>query len=559
MSTLGRLREITAVVAKHGLAEYLERRRDADDDNGEAPPSGVGTVRGAERFRAILEELGPTFVKFGQILSTRPDLLPHGFAEALIGLQDDVAPMSSEQVEETLRASFGKGHAELFQTFDEKPIASASIAQVHRAVTHEGDEVAVKIQRPRIHDSVVSDLDLLGILAQLAERIVEESGMVTPRAIVDEFEAAILAELDFEREASNLERFRANSMVGERAYLIPKVYRALSSKRVLTMEFVRGEKVGTISDPERKKRIAENIVRSAFDQLFQDGLFHADPHPGNAYVLPDDRIMLLDFGSVGEISYAMRETLVVLVVAVGLRDADTVARLLYRVGIPDGRVSLYRLRDACASLFDSYLKNTTTLESIEASELLKDLFDLAASFRIRIPSEYALVTRAAITVEGVIRLLDPNLEVMRVVRPYIQSLVEEQLAIADIGDSAMKNLVRARGFLRDLPLTASQILTDLEAGKLTIQFDNQHLDQISRNIDSLGLTVFMGLIASALVIGGLAELSRYDTELWGLPILPTAAFFLASILFGGAIGRSFLAPRIKKVSVAKLLSRRRKR
>lgn len=559
MSTLGRLREITAVVAKHGLAEYLERRRDSDDENGEAAPGGVGTVRGAERFRAILEELGPTFVKFGQILSTRPDLLPHGFAEALIGLQDDVAPMTSAQVEETLRASFGTGHGELFRSFDEDPIASASIAQVHRAVTHQGDEVAVKVQRPRIYESVVSDLDLLGLLAQLAERIVEESGMVTPRAIVDEFEAAILAELDFEREASNLERFRANSLQGERTYLIPKVYRELSSKRVLTMEFVRGEKVGSITDPRRRTRIAENIVRSAFDQLFQDGLFHADPHPGNAYVLPDDRIMLLDFGSVGEISYAMRETLVVLVVAVGLRDADTVARLLYRVGIPDGRVSLYRLRDACASLFDAYLKNSTTLESIEASELLKDLFDLAASFRIRIPSEYALVTRAAITVEGVIRHLDPRLEVMQVVRPYIQSLVEEQLAIADIGDSAMKNLVRARGFLRDLPLTASQILTDLEAGKLTIQFENQHLDQISRNIDSLGLTVFMGLIASALVIGGLNELARYDTELWGLPILPTAAFFLASVLFGGAIGRSFLAPRIKKVSIAKLMSRRRKR
>ncbi|MEO1481042.1 MAG: AarF/UbiB family protein [Myxococcota bacterium] len=559
MSTLGRLREITAVVAKHGLAEYLDRRK-SDDDAGSdgTAPLGSGQVRGAERFRSVLEELGPTFVKFGQILSTRPDLLPPGFAEALTGLQDDVAPMSSEDVHAALHSSFGCDATELFASFDETPIASASIAQVHRATTREGDEVAVKIQRPRVHESVVRDLDLLGLIAQLAESLVAESGLVTPRAIVDEFESAILAELDFEREATSIERFRNNALASERTYVIPKVYRDLTSKRVLTMSFVRGEKVTAISDPDRKRRIAENVVKSAFDQLFQDGLFHADPHPGNAYVLPDDRIALLDFGSVGEISYAMRETLVVLVVAVAMRDADTVARLLYRVGIPDARISLYRLRDACASLFDAYLKDTTTLDSIEAARLLQDLFELAATFRIRIPSEYALVARAAITVEGVIRQLDPNLEVLPVARPYINRLVEEQLAIAEIGDSAMKNLVRARSILRDLPLTASQILTDLEAGKLTIQVENRVLDQIARNLDSLGLTVFMGLIAGGLVSGALFYLSRYEVELYGVPILPTAAFFVASVLFGGAIGRIFLAPRVRKFSIAKFIGRRRR-
>ncbi|MEM6532380.1 MAG: AarF/UbiB family protein [Myxococcota bacterium] len=560
MSTLGRLREITAVVAKHGLAEYLDRRKgdDAESDDGNAPV-GSGKVRGAKRFRAVLEELGPTFVKFGQILSTRPDLLPPGFAEALTGLQDDVAPMSRDDVHAALSSSFGRGADELFASFDETPIASASIAQVHRATTVDGEEVAVKIQRPRVHESVVRDLDLLALIAQLAERLVAESGLVTPRAIVDEFESAILAELDFEREATSIERFGANALRDDRTYVIPKVYRELTSKRVLTMAFVRGEKVTAITDPERKQRIAENVVKSAFDQLFQDGLFHADPHPGNAYVLEDNRIALLDFGSVGEISYAMRETLVVLVVAVAMRDADTVARLLYRVGIPDGRISLYRLRDACASLFDTYLKDSSaTLDGIEAARLLQDLFHLAATFRIRIPSEYALVARAAITVEGVIRHLDPGLKVLPVVRPYINKLVEEQLAIAEIGDSAMKNLVRARSILRDLPLTASQILTDLEAGKLTIQFENPELNQIARNLDSLGLTVFMGLIAGGLVSGALFYLSRYEVEFYGVPILPAAAFFVASVLFGGAIGRIFLAPRVRKFSIARFIGRRRR-
>lgn len=555
MSKLGRLRQITAVVAKHGLARYLERR-------GEAGPSesdtSVAHINGAQRFRAILEELGPTFVKFGQIMSTRADLMPAGFAEALADLQDHVAPMPFDSVKRAIRSGLGTDVDALYASFDPEPIASASIAQVHRAITREGDEVAVKVQRLNIHEKIISDLDLLMLLAQLAEALIAESGLVTPRAIVDEFESALLAELDFHREAQNMRRF-ARAAGDERSYRVPKVYDELSSRTVLTMEFVRGEKVGVIGDPERRARIAENIVRSAFAQVFDDGFFHADPHPGNAYVLEDDRIALLDFGSVGEISYAMRETLVVLVVAVGLRDADSVARLLYRVGIPDGRVSLYKLRDACASLFDHYLRDQATIANIEAAQLLKDLFELAASYRIRIPSEYALVTRAAITVEGVIRQLDPDLEVMDIVRPYVNKLVEEQLAVQHLGDGAMKNLVRARGILRDLPLTASQILTDLEEGKLTVRIENQRFEQIGRNIEALGMTVFMGLIASALVSGALEYLARYDTELWGLPLLPSAAFFLASVLFGGALGRFLLAPRLKKVSLSRWFNNRRRR
>jgi ubiquinone biosynthesis protein len=541
-------------VAKHGLAQYLSR---GEGDAAAVPGDSGDAGNAAKRFRAILEELGPTFVKFGQILSTRADLLPAGFAEALVDLQDHVAPMAFDTVQVAVKEALGAPIDELFSEFDRQPIASASIAQVHRAVTQSGEVVAVKVQRPGIQNKILSDLDLLALLAQLAEALIAESGLVTPRAVVDEFESAILAELDFQREAQNMRRF-ARAAGDSRSYRVPRVYDELSTRRVLTMEFIVGEKVSAITDPERRRRVAENIVKSAFDQVFDDGMFHADPHPGNAYVLEDDRIALLDFGSVGEISYAMRETLVVLVVAVGLRDADSVARLLYRVGIPDGRVSLYELRDACASLFDQYLRDQATIANIEAAELLKDLFELAASYRIRIPSEYALVTRAAITVEGVIRQLDPELEVMHIVRPYVNRLIEEQLAVAQLGDGAMRNLVRARGFLRDLPLTASQILTDLEAGKLTLQVENPRFEQIGRNIDALGITVFMGLIASALVGGALEYMARYDAELWGLPLLPSAAVFLASVLFGGALGRFFLAPHLRKLSITRWLNRRRR-
>ena len=558
-ANLLRLRDITAVVARHGLGHYLEQRRGHKPAHDGAEAEAKGIPASARRFRDILEELGPTFIKFGQVLSTRADLLPAGFAEALIGLQDNCAPMPAATVQEALAQGLGRPPLQMFREFDPVPIASASIAQVHRAVTHDGREVAVKVQRRGIREDLLRDLDLLRFLAVLAEKIIEESGMVTPGGIVKEFESALLGELDFERERRMIQRFR-NNMVGKtRPYVVPEVFEDLSSPTILTMEFMRGTRLTELTPQFDRQKIANNIVMGAFEQLFVDGLFHADPHPGNCLVLPDNRLVLLDFGSVGQISYAMRQTLVVLVVSVGIRDAEGVARLLYRVGIPDERVSLHRLRDACASLFDEFLRDRATLASVKPARLLRELFDLAARFRVRIPSEYALIARASMTVEGVIRQLDPDLEVLSMAKPIIRRLVEEQFTLPELGDSTIKNLLRARDLFRELPLTASQILLDLESGKLRIQIDSQQLNVIARNIDALGLIVFMGLVAGGLVSGALFVLGQYDFKIWGIPLVPTVALYLASILFGAALGRYFLSPRLRKISVSRWLGRRRRR
>ena len=562
LGSIGRFRHIAAVVARHGLGHLLDRQRARSKAKaGDAPEEVEPEIGGAaaRRFRAILEDLGPTFIKFGQVLSTRADLLPPGFAETLSTLQDDCPPMPQADVEQALRCGLGKPITELFRELDIKPVASASIAQVHRAVTHGGDEVAVKIQRLGVRERILDDLDFLRYLAQLVETIVEESGVVTPRDIVDEFESAFLAELDFEREAQMIRRFRANLEGKERTYIVPKVYDELSSRTVLTMEFVRGRRVTSLEPMHDPKKIATNMVHAAFEQMFVDGLFHADPHPGNLWVLDDNRLALLDFGCVGQISYAMRETLVVMAISIGMRDADTVSRLLYRIGIPDQRVSLFKLRDACASLFDQYLHDQTTLAHVEAAELLKELFDLAARFRVRIPSEYALIARASVVVEGLIRKLDPDLEMLKTAGPYIHKLIQEQLTVPDIQDNALKNLVRARGFLRDLPTTAAQILMDLENGKLQIQFENPRLETIARNIDALGVTLFMGLIAGGLVVGSFSLLGRYEFLWMGVPVLPAVGLVAAAILLGGALGRYVLAPRIRKISVGRWLQGRRRR
>jgi len=561
--SLGRLRQITAVVARHGLDHYQERRRErakkrkGESDLTAAEPEAIPKI--AVRFRAILEDLGPTFVKFGQVLSTRADLLPPGFAEALTDLQDDVAPMAAEDAARAIELGLGRPVSELFAEFDAKPVASASIAQVHRAVTHGGDEVAVKVQRLGVRERIIDDLDLLRYLAQIIESIVQESGLAPPAAIVDEFESAFLSELDFVREAKMIKRFRAAAVGKEHSwYVVPEVHDELCSRTVLTMEYLRGARFAYLGPERDKKAIARNLVRGAFDQIFVNGLFHADPHPGNAFVRDDNRLALLDFGCVGEISYAMRETLVVVVIAIGQRDADTVTRLLYRIGIPDERVSLHLLRDACASLFDKYLRDQTTLANVEAAQLLKELFELAASFKIKIPSEYALIARASVVLEGVIRDLDPDLAVLEAAGPFIKDLIEEQFVIPELGDTALKGMIRARGFLQELPLTASQILMDLESGKLQIQVENPKFDTIARNIDALGVTVFMGLVACGLITGSFFLLRDYDIQMWGIPVIPAIGLYLASVLFGGAFGRYLLAPRMRKLSLGRWLNRRRR-
>lgn len=558
MGNLHRLSQISTVIARHGLGHYLEGRR-SSRGRGATARSGPHVDRMARRFRAILEDLGPTFIKFGQILSTRGDLLPQPFVEALVGLQDHCTAMPAAEAEQVVAEALGRPVAAAFSAFSAEPVASASIAQVHRAQLTGGEVVAVKVQRPHMRRRILEDLDLLQVLARLVEAIVEESGMVAPRSLVDQFEAALMRELDFGHEAAMLARFNDNLAGRQRAYTVPKTYPSHCAAAVLTMDFIHGAKISAVGPEHDRKQVAENIMLTAFDQLFVDGLFHADPHPGNCFVLADGRLALVDFGATGELSYAMRESLVMLVLAIGTRDADSAARLLYRVGAAEERVSLHRLRDALAGLFDHMLKDAKTFARVAPSALLGEIFSIAGRFRLRMPSEYAQVARASVTVEGIIRQLDPELAVLERSRPLLRRLIEERFSLPTLADVSLRNLLRARDLMHDLPLTASQILMDLEGGLLRVQLDSPKLDQVARNIDTLGVVVFTGLVAGGLTGGSLVALGQHDWALWGLPLVPLVGLWAASLLFGAALGRYLLAPRLRKVSLGRLLARRRRR
>ena len=340
-------------------------------------------------------ELGPTFIKLGQVLSTRADLVPREILTELAVLQDSVPPMTVEDVRAEIERGLGKPVAEAFAELDATPLASASIAQVHRAVTKDGQAVVVKVQRPGLRNHIETDLDLLYYLARLLEAVIEEVGLYSPTGIVEEFDRAIHEELDFLCEARNLHLF-AEKNEGRTNLAMPKVYDELSSRTVLTMQYLKGVKITEVADPAQRKALAQTVVEVSFQQLFEDGLFHGDPHPGNLLVLDDGRIGLLDFGVVGKLSGQMKQTLVVLTLAIALRDSDSVARLLYRVGIPDVRTDLAAFRKDIEGVLARYLGKS--LDQVDAASLLGDLFDLAVRYRIRVPKEYALLSRASISV-----------------------------------------------------------------------------------------------------------------------------------------------------------------
>ncbi len=557
---LNRLREVSSVIARHGFGAYLERVRLGSaaprpapvDGSPPGPPPSDG--RNAARFRQMLVDLGPTYVKLGQLLSSRPDILPAAWIAELSLLQDACDPVPVDDIRREIERGLGRPVGELFAWLDPVPVASASIAQVHRARTHGGADVAVKVQRPGVREQFESDLGLLQYVARLLEALVEETGIYTPSDIVHEFDRAIHEELDFANEARNARDIAIASK--DLAFVVvPAVHAAFSSATVLTLDYVEGRKVTDVAGREGydPQRVARNLIDAAFRQLFGGGIFHGDPHPGNLLVLPGDRIAYLDFGLVGRIGRPMQEALVTLLVAVALRDPDTVARVLYRIGVPEAHTPITSLRDDISRILDRYLG--LKLDQIRSSTLLTDMLDLAVRHKIKVPREYALLCKSSVTIEGVIRGLYPGLDIMEVGLPYAKEMLFSRFQPGDASGALMKSMLKLQGLAEDVPAQLSQILADLEGGKFRVHVRSESIDRIADNVRSLGLTVFLGLLASALALGGLFVVARQMAGSQVVLLLGFSALLFAGFLFGASLTVYWLGGRIPKLSLRKLIHR----
>jgi ubiquinone biosynthesis protein len=520
---LDRLRQIYVVLVRHGFGELAQRlgfgskkARAPETEEERVVDAAIPeseTKRGEEeaqkvslpeRVRLVAMDLGPSFVKLGQIASTRPDVMPAAWIVELKKLQDEVSPLPFSDIKEAVEGSLGRSIDEVYERFEEKPLAAASIGQVHRAVLRTADgplDVAVKVQRPGVRSKVARDVEILHGLAALVERTIPESRLYSPIGLVDQFDRAITAELDFTQEAEHALRFIRN-FEGYPSVRFPKVYKEASSKQVLTLEFLPGKKVydAIRDDGHSGPTIAKTSVGAIIKMIFEDGFFHADPHPGNILIsgTPEAPVFgLVDLGMVGRLSPDMRDRTVDLMIACVRQDYVAVADALYAIGTPTKKVDMRAYRAEVAQLAEKYLGRP--LKEIDLAAMLQDLVYGAGKYGIEVPPDFLLVGKAIMTMEGVGKEIHPDLDVFGEMKPYFFEILRKRYSPEKVGNDLLRGLGQLSGAAYDLPQQTREILEDLRLGRLTLQTTNPALPPA---LDRLGRSVFGGMVVASFVLAG---------------------------------------------------------
>ncbi|MET0390206.1 MAG: AarF/UbiB family protein [Polyangiales bacterium] len=502
---LGRLREIAGVLARHGFGELLQRSGLGSLVSGKRNLEPEPTL--AVRVREVIEELGPSFIKLGQLLSTRADLLPNDVVTELKRLQDNVPPLPFTEMQPAIEAELGAPIASLFTYFDSEPLASASIGQVYRAQlkTDEGDvAVVVKAQRPNVARTIDRDIELLYHLARAIERSVPEARAYTPVGLVGEFDRAVRAELDFSQEADNAERF-AENFASLKTVRFPKVYREVSSHKAITLEYFDGMGVfDAVAHGASAEHIAKNAVQVVVKMVFEHGFFHADPHPGNILILgPREApvLGLIDLGLVGRLSPRLRDRLIDLLIAASSRDSRAIADVLYAIGRPTKKIDRAAFESDVSRLADKYLGRK--LEDVAFADLIRDLSSATIKYGIETPTELLMVGKAMMTVEGIARQIYPELDIVAELRPYFAEIVGYRYSPERLASDLLHVVSRFSNAASEFPARAEDILEDLRQGRLSAVVRQPTLAHVA---ERLGRRIFHGVFSSSLVLGGSALL-----------------------------------------------------
>ncbi len=499
---IGRLNQVIGVVVRHGFGELLLRsaagRRLLELRAGEMDEDLRGVPAGV-RVRRLLEALGPTWIKLGQILSMRVDIVPPDLAEALQSLQDAAPTLSFEEVRGVVESALGRPISESFAAFDEAPLATASIGQTHLATTREGERVVVKVQRPGIERKIRGDLDLLFLAARLVEAAFEDVQLYAPSDIVVEFERALVRELNFTHELGNLMVARQH-LSPEVPVQVPRPYPELSARTVLTMEFFPGKNLRSLPPrtPEASRAV-DLLTRAACKQVFADGFLHGDPHPGNILVDAAGNLCIIDWGLTGQLSLEQREDLVGLVLSAISADAATMARLFLKMGTPTRRVNLAEFKTEILRIRREYLA-VDGLAAVNSQAFIQEFVGAANRFGIRLAPEYSVLVKAAATLEGVFRSLHPDVDVVAIARPYLEELVRSRYAPKRVASELMSEVTGIGSLVRQLPGHVDQLFHDLESGNLQIQARSPELAPLAPALENLASRLSLGLFSASLSI-----------------------------------------------------------
>ena len=531
---LGRGREIATVLMNHGFEEvvgvsgllrYVQwwrrvvlRRRPRPE-----PPMSRQV-----RVRTVFEELGPTFVKFGQVVSTRPDLVPVAYVTELEKLQERVPPFSGALARELLEEQLGKPVSELFAEFDEVPVAAGSLGQVHRARHHNGTQLAVKIRRPQVLRDVERDLSLMHEIASLLDRHLPEAGIFDPIGLVQQFSRSIRRELNFAREGRTVDEFR-RLFQHDATLHIPQVFWDLTAEGVLTCEFIEGLKIND-ADALRAaglspREIAANGARIFLKMAFEHGVFHGDPHPGNLRVQPSGVIAIFDFGMIGRLDDEKREQLIDLLMAVIQGDSASAVDQVLLIGKPWRPIELPLLKSDLRDFVDAYYG--LPLDKIDVGHLLSDFVSILSNHGIRYPADLMMLIRVIVTLEGTGRQLDPVFNVAEHLAPIVEQLVRERYSPRRMAARAFRESRTLLGMLHKLPGHIGRTLEKLSNDDLRVHIEHQHLDHLVTEIDRSSNRLTIGLVMSSLILASALVMRNAGSSVWWVSI-PT--FILSSLL-----------------------------
>ncbi|HLT57746.1 MAG: AarF/UbiB family protein [Limnochordales bacterium] len=533
-----RYRQVVEVLLRHGFGYALDQL-DLQDlvpfGRRVLPPAPPEQTRGA-RLRAALEALGPTFVKLGQILSTRPDIVPEDVVEELSLLQDHVPAVPVDQVIPVVEAELGRPLSEAFASFDPEPLAAASIGQVHRATLPDGTGVAVKVRRPGVEEVVETDLEILQDLARLIEERWRPE-RISPVAFVDEVARVLRREMDYRLEAGNIQRFR-RAWAGDPRVRIPRVYWDLTTSRVLVMEYLSGVKVDDRAGLERlgvdPRQIARLGAEIFLQQVLIDGVFHGDPHPGNLLVLDDGSLGMLDFGIVGRLDQELLDAVADLFVGVTRRDTERIVRGLTRVGAVGDDVDPRALRRDLSDLIDRHYGKT--LQQMELGPIVQEILRLAHRHQLRLPEDLLLLAKALVTIEGVGKHLDPDFNALEIAEPFARELMERQLDPAAVARRALAEAGAYLQLLGRLPERVDESLSRLVRGEIQIQFVHKGLDPTVQRLERTSNRVAMSVVLAALILGSAIILQAHaGPTVWGVPVLGVLGFVMAAFLGLGLV------------------------
>jgi len=488
-------------------------------------------VSPSERLRRMFEELGTTFIKLGQVLSLRRDLIPKEYIREFEKLQDMVAPIDVEPARDQIQKELGQPPEKLFAFFDETPLAAASIAQVHKATLFDGRDVVVKIQRPGIEEMVRIDLELLKYLAKLLIRYIPESKLYDPLGQVEEVKRTLLKELNFETEMRHAQRFK-DMFAGSKDIFAPAVISELSSRRVLTMEMSRGRKIIETFDEDVffKREIARKFVDSYMKQVFEEGFFHADPHPGNIFVLDDGMLCFHDFGMMGYLPLEMRENLADWLLAFLDKDVDSVMDAYLRIGSVGEKFNRQAFKRELGAFIEEYYN--IPLKEFSLASIFERAISLGKIHNISISSDMLLLGKAFMTAESLVRALDPEFKFVETMKPYAKKIIRGKFSPSSMAKEGIKFFFDLQKALKEAPKALEVLIRNAKEGKGELILRHEKLEELENHIDRASNRLAFAIVVAAIIIGS-STIAQYEIgpKIFGFSALGIIGYVIAA-MFG---------------------------